>query len=222
MPNEIPNHRCELCPLFFSKLSKLNKHLLNDHGAHWRLAPGNPGGPVAAVVSRAVARANRAFDGTQAPASVPCVECPPGGATFRNPRDLAHHILSKHSDDALSPDDKSKVSNMKRKTPAPANSSAVSPDSAAKKVKKVKKATAEPALPVEPKPKPSAAKPPLSPKSASREASPKLVNAAVKRSDSSKDGTSKKTENVPIGLDFSSVVGFTPNARKSYYRVVKR
>lgn len=210
-------HHCSFCPIRFAKSSKLEQHLLDVHGAYWGLSPGNPGGPVAALVSRAVTRANRAFDGIQAPASVPCAVCP-RGATFRNPRDLAHHILSKHPDNTPSPDDISKVSNMKRKSSAA--TAAATTNSTSKKVKKVSKSEIEPAIPVEPKP--SAAKPPLSPKGGSREGSPKLVTAPNKRSGSTKDTIPKKTERISVGLDFSSVVGFTPNARKSYYRVVKR
>lgn len=219
---EVPKYKCSVCQVRFAKSSKLEQHLLTVHGANWNLLPGNPGGPVTAVVSRAVARANRAFDRLQAPASVSCVDC--GGSTsFRNPRDLAHHILSKHSDDVLTPDDISKVSNMKRKSPASTAGATGSSVISSDKVKKIKKSTTStPAVPIEPKPnaaKPSAAKPPLSPKgSASREGSPKLTTNTPKK----REAVPKKTERNSVGLDFSSVVGFTPNARKSYYRVVKR
>ena len=98
---------CELCGKRFGKAGKLESHLLGQHSARFAVSPRalSPAPPeTARAVHDAVHIANNAFAATRiTPAMAPaivCQLCPPNLAKpFRNARDLAQHILSKHNDD---------------------------------------------------------------------------------------------------------------------------
>lgn len=213
-------HECEVCGVRFAKAAKRDVHLLDVHGASFGLSPRalspSAAGPVAETVSRAVAEANLAFAASQGQrTAVLCAACPESSTTkFRNPRDLSQHILAKHTE-LLS--ERSAVS----MAPPPAKRrKTLEPVAMTRNVKIETKGV-----------KASAMKPPLSPKrsGSSRSSSPskKLSVSGVMQAElNCTEPVSVRelpaVERRPVELDFSSVVGFTTNSRKSYYRVKKR
>ncbi len=245
-PHTQPPHECEVCGVRFAKAAKRDVHLLDVHSAHFGLSPRalspSASGGVGHTVSRAVTEANLAFSaiaGTKRSSAV-CALCPNSSTTFKNPRDLAQHILSKHSDDTF-------------KTEASAVSCRMAPPPAKRAKlmsKKVKKGGSPPPRSGNlkrkepPAPAPSGMKPPLSPKGASSRAGslspragsssprarspPKKVaivdpsNKSSVNKDQSCSQASAAADRLSVPMDFSAIVGFTSNAHKSYYRLPKR
>lgn len=216
-----PPFECEVCGTRFAKATKRDVHLLDVHGARFGLSPralspsADPS--VGHVVRRAIAEANIAF-ATTSIGSAACASCPISTTTFKNPRDLAQHILSKHTDDNLL-DDVSAVSQM----PPPAKRSkllCVDITDA--------ESTPQPIVKTEEKPAPSARKPPVSPKSndnsSESNSSPRKnkLDHIQPRKEQTCSMATVADDRPSVAMDFAAIIGFTTNAHKSYYRLSKR
>lgn len=240
-PDAPPPFACEVCGVRFARQPKLDAHLLDVHRqrADFRLSPSGLDG-VDGAVSRAVLAANEAFR-AEAPAArepVVCGRCPPGRrATFRNARGLAQHILSKHAGGELTR--ASAVSEMapaEKGGPAVARGAGARGGRARKKRKEApagegaaggKKAKSETGVrgaKEEEKAHPSSgSKPPLSPKGAvSPRGDSPPAGAAAQAAAGSCGSASGGGERRSVPMDFSAIIGFTTNERKSYYRLPKR
>lgn len=94
-------HACAHCGKRFGKATKLERHLLDLHNGELRLSPERPDQSAPSAVSHllaaAVAESNAVFQGR--PAAAPCPRCETPHKPFRNARDLAQHLLAKHTDE---------------------------------------------------------------------------------------------------------------------------
>lgn len=94
-------HACAHCSKRFGKPAKLERHLLDLHNGELRLSPERADQSAPSAVSHllaaAVAESNAVFQGR--PAAAPCPRCDTPHKPFRNARDLAQHLLAKHTDE---------------------------------------------------------------------------------------------------------------------------
>ncbi|PXF48498.1 hypothetical protein BWQ96_01667 [Gracilariopsis chorda] len=91
-------HTCSKCAKKFGKVTKLERHLLESHGATLSIPPPtDPPSPsfllVETQLESALAEANRRFQLADPTCRLCVVKRP-----FKNSRDLAQHLVSKHSD----------------------------------------------------------------------------------------------------------------------------
>lgn len=99
-------YECTVCGKAFGKRTKLDRHLLDGHRAEFRLSPDvAPGASeeqalVRAALRDALEKAQAAFEGVREGEDRGCGVCGVGvGRAFRNVKDLAQHILTKHNKD---------------------------------------------------------------------------------------------------------------------------